>query len=193
MALSRQTVVSQLCVVFPDHSVYSVHKLRSSLAHGVYSVHNLCCNGDSNRRRLPTALKVEICTKITCKETCGYFINNLEDHNIFATVERVKSALLLLSAPSWLEVFGLARACRQRWRPSDGQQQRRDSFSEKQLASRAKYENKRRDVSDGVTLGEMVGESGGKHSTMAAFLVMVAMMVATSKAAFIDKRPKMPR
>merc|ERR1711962_1487353 len=28
---------------------------------------------------------------------------------------------------------------------------------------------------------------------MAAFLVMVAMMVATSKAAFIDKRPKMPR
>jgi len=44
-----------------------------------------------------------------------------------------------------------------------------------------------------VTLGEMVGESGGKHSTMATFLVMVAMMVATSKAAFIDKRPKMPR
>ena len=39
----------------------------------------------------------------------------------------------------------------------------------------------------------MVGESGGKHLTMAAFLVMVAMMVATSKAAFIDKRPKMPR
>ena len=51
----------------------------------------------------------------------------------------------------------------------------------------------RRDVSDAVTLGEMVGESGGKHSTMATFLVMVAMMVATSKAAFIDKRPKMPR
>ena len=94
----------------------------------------------------------------------------------------------------WLEVFGLARACRQRWRPPDGQQQRRDSFSEKQLAwQNTKTNVARRDVSDGVTLGEMVGESGGKHSTMATFLVMVAMMVATSKAAFIDKRPKMPR
>ena len=58
---------------------------------------------------------------------------------------------------------------------------------------RKQLDGSRRDVSDGVTLGEMVGESGGKHSTMATFLVMVAMMVATSKAAFIDKRPKMPR
>ena len=47
------------CVVFPDLSVYSVHKL--------------CCKGDSNRRRLPTVFKVDICAKITCKESCGYF------------------------------------------------------------------------------------------------------------------------
>ena len=82
------------CVVFPDHSVYSVHKLRSSLAHGVYSVHKLCCKGDSNRRRLPTGMKVEIYTKITCEESCGYFYQQFRKSWYFCNCRKSKICLV---------------------------------------------------------------------------------------------------
>ena len=62
------------------------------------------------------------------------------------------------------------------------------------LSSRreSKYENKPNspDVSDGVTSVKMVGEIEGRQMVMV--LVVVAMMASTN-AAFIDKRPKMPR
>ena len=61
------------------------------------------------------------------------------------------------------------------------------------LSSRreSKYENKPNstDVSDGVTSVKMVGEIEGRHLVM----VLVVAMMASTNAAFIDKRPKMPR
>ena len=64
-------VVSQLCCVPWSLCVQCT---QVAIFPGlVYSVHKLCCKGDSNTRRLPTVFKVEICAKITCKESCGYF------------------------------------------------------------------------------------------------------------------------
>ena len=62
------------------------------------------------------------------------------------------------------------------------------------LSSRreSKYENKTYSsiVSDGVTSIKMVGEVEGRQLVM---VVLVVAMMASTNAAFIDKRPKMPR
>ena len=49
------------------------------------------------------------------------------------------------------------------------------------------------DVSDGVTSVKMAGESEGMRRLMMVLVVVLMMMAVATKAAFIDRRPKMPR